>query len=66
MTDLCQAPDLKPRKPRVSVPAGATDSHFHLFGPQSRYPLVAARDYSCTSRAPGRYASSSRIPAACR
>jgi len=46
MTELCQGPDLNPRKPRMKVPAGATDSHFHLFGPQSRYPLVTARDYT--------------------
>lgn len=46
MTELCQGPDLNPRKPRMKIPPGATDSHFHLFGPQARYPLVAARDYT--------------------
>jgi predicted TIM-barrel fold metal-dependent hydrolase len=28
------------------MPAGATDTHFHLFGPLERYPLVALREYN--------------------
>ena len=42
MTDLCQAPDLNPRKPRVKVP-GATNSHLHLFGPRraTRWWMIA-------------------------
>ena len=47
MTDLCQGPDPNPRKPRIEVPPGATDTHIHLFGgPPSRYPLVTDREYS--------------------
>jgi predicted TIM-barrel fold metal-dependent hydrolase len=46
MTELCQGPDPHPRKPRLQVPAGATDTHFHLFGPVSRYPMVAVREYT--------------------
>jgi predicted TIM-barrel fold metal-dependent hydrolase len=44
MTELCQGPDPHPRRPRLEVPEGATDSHFHLFGPASR--LVAEREYT--------------------
>lgn len=48
MTDLplCQGPNPHPRKPRFKMPAGATDTHFHLFGPQSHYPLVNVREYT--------------------
>jgi len=46
MTDLCQGPDLHPRKPRVAVPPGATDTHFHLFGDAARYPMVDEREYT--------------------
>ena len=46
MPDLCLPPqaDLKP--PRFQPPPGATDSHFHLFGPRSRDLLVGTRDYT--------------------
>lgn len=44
--DLCQGPNPHPRKPRFKMPAGATDTHFHLFGPQDRYPLVDLREYT--------------------
>lgn len=42
MTDdtipVCQAADPTPRAPRFAVPAGATDCHFHVFGPADRFP----------------------------
>ena len=43
---LCPGPNLQPRAPRFAMPKGATDTHFHLFGPQSRYPLVELREYT--------------------
>jgi predicted TIM-barrel fold metal-dependent hydrolase len=46
MTDLCQGPDSHPRKPRIAVPPGATDTHFHLFGDPSRYSFVDLREYT--------------------
>jgi predicted TIM-barrel fold metal-dependent hydrolase len=46
MTELCQGPDPHPRKPRFAVPLGAIDSHFHLFGPASRYAMVDDREYT--------------------
>ena len=36
-------PDRNTRKPRVQLPAGACDTHFHLFGPQKRFPLDPGR-----------------------
>jgi 2-pyrone-4,6-dicarboxylate lactonase len=40
-----RAPDIPPpasapHAPKVAFPAGATDCHAHIFGPQSRYPLL--------------------------
>jgi predicted TIM-barrel fold metal-dependent hydrolase len=49
MTDdieLCPGPDMNLRAPSFRVPKGATDTHFHLFGPQGRYPLVGLREYT--------------------
>jgi predicted TIM-barrel fold metal-dependent hydrolase len=46
MTELCQGPDPQPRKPRLAVPKGATDTHFHLFGEASRYRMVEEREYT--------------------
>lgn len=46
MTELCQGPDPRPRKPRFDVPAGAIDSHLHLFGPASGYAMVDDREYT--------------------
>lgn len=46
MTELCQGPDPHPRKPRIAVPPGATDTHFHLFADASRCPFVDDREYT--------------------
>ena len=32
--------------PRWRAPAGAADCHFHIFGPQARYPLSPGRAYT--------------------
>lgn len=32
-------PEPNTRKPRIAVPAGTCDTHFHVFGPPGRYPL---------------------------
>lgn len=36
-------PDRQPKRPALRVPAGACDCHFHVFGPQSRFPFVEPR-----------------------
>jgi predicted TIM-barrel fold metal-dependent hydrolase len=43
---LCPSPDLDPSPPRLKAPAGATDTHFHIFGPEHRYPYVAERRFT--------------------
>ena len=45
-----RSPDIAPpvaptRTPRVKFPAGATDCHAHVFGPQARYPLLPATHF---------------------
>ena len=42
----------KPRKPRIALPKGACDTHFHVFGPQQRFPFAAERSYTPTCDAP--------------
>ena len=37
---------LKTQRPRRRAPAGACDSHMHIFGPATRYPYIDARDYT--------------------
>jgi predicted TIM-barrel fold metal-dependent hydrolase len=46
MTELCQGPDPHPRKPRIPVPPGATDTHFHLFGDGKAPKFVEDREYT--------------------
>jgi len=53
MTDLCQGPDPPPRKPRMAVPPGATDTHFHLFADAARCPFVDEREYTPPEITPG-------------
>ncbi|MDB6000603.1 MAG: GntR family transcriptional regulator [Rhizobacter sp.] len=42
----CQGPDRALRKPRFQMPAGAVDTHAHVFGPQAHYPFSAERSYT--------------------
>ena len=42
----CAMPDLRTRKPAIDVPAGAWDTHAHLFEPGERYPLKPNRAYT--------------------
>lgn len=38
-------PNPSPHAPRFKLPAGACDTHLHIYGPFDRYPLVAERGY---------------------
>lgn len=44
--DTCLAPDPDLRRPTFRMPAGATDTHFHVFGPRRLERLVLQRDYT--------------------
>ncbi len=46
MVERANPPDSHPRKPRLRLPPGACDTHFHLFGPVSRYPFDPATTYT--------------------
>ena len=39
-------PDPNTRPPSVSLPDGACDTHFHIFGPPDRFPFAASRRYT--------------------
>lgn len=41
-----------PRKPRLALPRGACDTHFHVFGPQARFAFAPDRSYTPASDAP--------------
>lgn len=41
-----------PSKPKLQLPKGACDSHFHIFGPQSKFPFAAERTYTPPHDAP--------------
>ena len=41
-----------PRKPKLRLPPGACDSHFHVFGPRQRFPFAPERSYTPTCDAP--------------
>lgn len=44
--DTCLAPDPDVRPPTFRMPPGATDTHFHVFGPNRLERLVPQRDYT--------------------
>lgn len=46
MDEACLAPVAHPGKPRDATPARACDSHFHIFGPVSRFPYSPERAYT--------------------
>ena len=39
-------PDPNPRKPRLKVPVGAWDTHFHVIGPPHVFPYAETRHYT--------------------
>jgi len=52
MAERAQPPDRHPRAPRLRLPPGACDAHFHLFGPESRYPFDPAATYTSGDATP--------------
>ena len=52
MADPSPSFNPNPRKPRLTLPAGACDTHFHVFGPQKRFPFAPERSYTPTCDAP--------------
>lgn len=42
----------QPSKPKLELPRGACDAHFHVFGPQNVFPLAAQRSYTPDGDAP--------------
>jgi 2-pyrone-4,6-dicarboxylate lactonase len=53
--NLTAPPDPHPRPPKFQPPAGACDTHFHLFGPASRYPFHPESRYLSADALPGTY-----------
>ena len=45
MPPLTPPPDRNPRTPKLKTPAGAVDTHIHLFGPASEYPFHPGSRY---------------------
>ena len=43
---LILGPDPNTRAPRFKAPAGAIDTHTHVFGPVAKYPYAAGRTYT--------------------
>jgi len=43
MSELTQGPDPHPKKPKLTVPPGASDTHIHLFGPASKYQFAGSK-----------------------
>jgi 2-pyrone-4,6-dicarboxylate lactonase len=41
-----------PRKPKLRLPSGACDTHFHVFGPRDRFAFAADRSYTPPGDAP--------------
>ena len=48
LTPTIPPPDPNPKKPRITLPPLACDSHFHVFGPHSKFPYAANRPFTPT------------------
>lgn len=55
MIPLCDAADPFPNAPAFELPAGACDTHAHVFGPLDRYPYTPNRSYTPPDAPPGAY-----------
>ena len=42
----CLPPIAATRPPQIASPAGACDTHFHIFGPAAKFPFAAKRSYT--------------------
>ena len=42
----CLPPIAATRPPKIASPAGACDTHFHIFGPVAKFPFAAKRSYT--------------------
>lgn len=42
----CPPPDFSPKSPSLNLPQGSTDCHFHIYGPEARYPYAPTRGYT--------------------
>ena len=42
----CPPPIANPKAPDISTPANACDTHFHLFGPEAKFPYSPDRAYT--------------------
>jgi predicted TIM-barrel fold metal-dependent hydrolase len=42
----CMPPDPNTRKPKMTPPPGACDTHFHIFGPPEEFPFAPTRQYT--------------------
>ena len=52
MTEPSPSFNPEPSRPRLKLPPGACDTHFHVFGPRPRFPFAADRSYTPTCDAP--------------
>ena len=46
MTESARTFHLDPKKPDITLPDGACDSHCHVFGPAARFPYAPERTYT--------------------
>ena len=55
MPVVAQPPDPNPKIPKLRLPAGACDTHLHLFGPAARFPFDPASHYISNDALPETY-----------
>jgi len=46
LTPTIAPPDPNPKKPGITLPPNACDSHFHVFGPHSKFPYAPNRPFT--------------------
>jgi predicted TIM-barrel fold metal-dependent hydrolase len=56
MREIANPPDPNPKKPKLALPPGACDAHFHLFGPRDKYPFAENATYEAPDATPEMHA----------
>ena len=51
-----------PGKPKLRLPRGTCDTHFHVFGPRERFPYAPDRSYTPAAAGKGNYVGVALVP----
>ena len=62
LTPTVAPPDPNPTKPKFKLPPLACDSHFHVFGPHSKFPYAPDRPFTPGEASPVKFTTPREQP----